>query len=349
MTAEKVSQQLSRVEELYRGRMEALQRECTDKLAAQDAASQKRLAEARDAADKALAKVRRAALHEVQRAEAFLESKAQVSLRLLDQLGKRCAALEARVADMRPLAEAAQAARDRAQELELRLWEAQDAAEAAAAEVAAASRCGTAAVGIEAAAAEANTAAAEASKRLAALRGELVEQAGHGAALQSDLAAAQAARLAAEERLEEAEATCRALRDENAGLREQLLEAALAPGGVGAGGGAGGRVARVEAGGSMGPAVADELWRANLRDAASRASAEAAALREKEAAAQAAALAAAQADASSREALAAARREQVASSRALLAQLRRVQALEAMRLRDLQDIHALERRLGSAL
>jgi hypothetical protein len=53
-------------------------------------------------------------------------------LRVLEQMSKRCKALEARAADLRPVAAAASAARARAQELERRLQEAEAAAAAAA-------------------------------------------------------------------------------------------------------------------------------------------------------------------------------------------------------------------------
>lgn len=63
------------MESLYRARVEALQREAAEQLAAQDAAARQRLAEAQAATAAALARVKRGALHEVQRAEAFLESR----------------------------------------------------------------------------------------------------------------------------------------------------------------------------------------------------------------------------------------------------------------------------------
>ncbi|KAG2452587.1 hypothetical protein HYH02_002824 [Chlamydomonas schloesseri] len=195
VSGQDVSQQLQRVEALYRARVEALQREAAEQLAAQDAAARQRLAEAQAATAAALARVKRGALHEVQRAEAFLESRLRDQNRVLEQLHKRCQALEARAADLRPLAVAAAEARQRAAELEGLLAAAEE-------EVAAVSGGGGGIVDL----------------RAEALRDcEVVVQ------LQADLAAAQQGRVAAAERAEAADAAYQSLRAENAELRKQLL------------------------------------------------------------------------------------------------------------------------------
>ncbi|PNH09930.1 hypothetical protein TSOC_003394, partial [Tetrabaena socialis] len=75
ITAEHVSQQLEKVEALYRSRVEAIKGDCREKLAAQDGAARARLVEAQAETTELLARVKRAALQEVQRAEAFLEGK----------------------------------------------------------------------------------------------------------------------------------------------------------------------------------------------------------------------------------------------------------------------------------
>ncbi|GIL98465.1 hypothetical protein Vretimale_3792, partial [Volvox reticuliferus] len=103
---------------MYRSRLEAVKEDCNEKLTAQEAATRARLADAQAAANQMLGNVKRAAVREVQRAEAFLEGKMQDQLRILDQLTKRCRALEARTAEMRPLVAAASEARARALELE---------------------------------------------------------------------------------------------------------------------------------------------------------------------------------------------------------------------------------------
>lgn len=62
-----------------------------------------------------------------------LSPQAMDQMRVLDQLAKRCRSLEARIADMQPLAMVAREARGHVAELEHRLREAEDAAAAAVA------------------------------------------------------------------------------------------------------------------------------------------------------------------------------------------------------------------------
>ncbi|GIL46938.1 hypothetical protein Vafri_3810 [Volvox africanus] len=332
VTADHVSQQLQRVEAMYRSRLEAVKEDCNEKLAAQEAAARARLADAQAAANQMLGSVKRAAVREVQRAEVFLEGKMQDQLRILDQLAKRCRALEARTAEMRPLVAVANEARARVLELERQLRAAQDAAAEAIAGActgccACCCRCADEAKKVgQGTTSRLDEELAGMQQRLAAARGELAEQAELVAQLQSDLVMAQQGRVTAEERLEAAEATCRELRADNVALRTQLM-AASAPGG-----------------GHRGDTFS-EAW--NNRPWGNAAAHPLVASGEREAAAHAAALRAAEADATSREMLQSARREQVAASLALLSQLRRMQALEAMRLSDLQEIHQLERRLAA--
>ncbi|GFR46465.1 hypothetical protein Agub_g8041 [Astrephomene gubernaculifera] len=332
VTAEQVSNQLERVEAMYRSRVEAIKEECREKLATQEAAARARFTDAQAAASQALARVKAAAVREVQRTEALLESKAQDQLRVLEQLSKRCQALEARTVDMRPLAAAAVEARQRAVQLERRLREAEEAAAESARRLAEATSaghgccggCGSCCCccccccccnGRWNAALELDT-ALDLQQRLADLRSELAAQVETATQLHLDTAAAQQARVLAEERLEAVEATCRALRSENMALRTQLLANVAA---------------QAQAHLEYGCNAADDI----------------AASCEREAAAHSAALSAAQADAAARELLESARREQVATSRALLGQLRRMQALEAMRLSDIQELQKLERQLLS--
>ncbi|GLI58661.1 hypothetical protein VaNZ11_000404 [Volvox africanus] len=331
VTAEHVSQQLQRVEAMYRSRLEAVKEDCNEKLAAQEATARARLADARAAANQMMGSIKRAAVREVQRAEAFLEGKMQDQLRILDQLAKRCRALEARTAEMRPLVAVTNEARARVLELERQLRAAQDAAAEAIAGActgccACCCRCADEAKVGQGTTSQLDEELAGVQQRLAAARGELAEQAELVAQLQSDLVMAQQGRVTAEERLEAAEATCRELRSDNVALRTQLM-AVSAP-----------------AGGHRGDTFS-EAW--NNRPWGNAAAHPLVASGEREAAAHAAALRAAEADAASREMLQSARREQVAASLALLSQLRRVQALEAMRLSDLQEIHQLERRLAA--
>jgi hypothetical protein len=69
------SQQLQRVETMYRSRVEAIKEDCREKLATQEAAARARLADAQAAAAQMTAGVKRAAVREVQRVEALLEGK----------------------------------------------------------------------------------------------------------------------------------------------------------------------------------------------------------------------------------------------------------------------------------
>ncbi|KXZ49915.1 hypothetical protein GPECTOR_19g366 [Gonium pectorale] len=163
------SQQLLRVEAMYRDRLAALKEDCRVKLAAQERAAQERLAAAQAKASQVLEQVKAAAVREVQRAEAFLDAKPT-----------HCNT------DQRP------PERDANREAQM---------------------------------------VVDLQQRLADLRGELVAQVEAASQLQAELVAAQQGRVAAEERMEAMEATCKALRAENVAVRSQLLATISAGGG----------------------------------------------------------------------------------------------------------------------
>ncbi|KAG2446027.1 hypothetical protein HXX76_000629 [Chlamydomonas incerta] len=304
VSGQDVSQQLQRVESLYRTRVEALQREAAEQLAAQDAAARQRLAEAQAATAAALARVKRGALHEVQRAEAFMESRVRDLNRVLEQLQKRCLALEARAADLKPLAAAAAAARQRAAELDELLAAAEEAAAGGAGGGCCGSCCCCSCAGAGGGASRGGDAQRQAvtdlQKRIVDLRSDALRDCEVIVQLQADLVAAQRGSVAAAERAEAVEAACQSLRAENAAMRKTLLTSSAVRSN---------EAAREASGAGEGQDLA---------------------------AAQATALAAVESEAACVEALRSAQREAAAAQRALLAQVRRMHTLESMRLADVQ-------------